>query len=118
MSKFQNSFEIPESILKDTKKLNEFLEQAYNSFCVNYFNQIKDLIEFSQVRIEKTKENRKINVIVFTANEANIKIKDEIKKHGNNYKIDVSKKIKVSTDKIKETENIENEDIKNEKVKK
>lgn len=86
MSKFQNSFEIPDSILKDTKKLNEFLEQAYNSFCVNYFNQIKDLIGFTQVIGEKEKpaENRKAQIVIFTADDVKIKVKDEVKKHGGN----------------------------------
>jgi hypothetical protein len=85
MSKFQNSFEIPDSILKDTKKLNEFLEQAYNSFCVNYFNAIKDLIGFTQVIGEKEKsiENRKVQIVIFTADDVKIKVKDEAKKHGN-----------------------------------
>jgi hypothetical protein len=84
MSKFQNSLEIPDSILKDTKKLNEFLEQAYNSFCVNYFNAIKDLIGFTQVIGEKEKsiENRKVKIVIFTADDVKIKVKDEAKKHG------------------------------------
>lgn len=88
MSKFQNSFEIPDNIAKNTKKLDEFLEQAYNSFCVNYFNNMKDLIDFSQVIGEKTKvaENRKVQVVTFTANDVKIKVKDEVKKHGSRSK--------------------------------
>lgn len=84
MSKFQNSFEIPDNIAKNKKKLDEFLEQAYNSFCVNYFNTMKDLINFSQVIGEKFKqsENRNVMVVIFTADESKIKVKDEVKKHG------------------------------------
>lgn len=113
MGKFENSFEIPDSILNSKVKLDEFLDQAYATFCVNYVNSMKNVINFSQQRIsrEKKEENRTVEYIYFSANETKEKLKDEIIKHGTNYKLDISKKIKVSKDDTTES-SLENEKVK------
>lgn len=62
--KFQMDFEITEE-LKEKYNDNDLKEQMFANFCTNYFNQLKDKLDFSleKVKIIKKEKDDKNNLV-------------------------------------------------------
>ena len=47
MSKFSNGFEVPSNI-KNEKEKQEFIKMAYNTFCVNFVNELRKNLKYEE----------------------------------------------------------------------